>query len=95
MEFKPKITVDIEITPYQHKVIRKELADSIVYNTFGKLDFPSSSAGVFEKMLCTDSITIARVMKSRKDIAKMLSSMLTEALLDLMGAKDTEMGYEK
>ena len=94
--FKPRITVSIELEPGRTVAVQRTLSEMIVYDTFQALDHPSPGADSFTAaMFCTDTATVARVMKSRKDISKLLSRELTEALLDQMGAKDTEMGYEK
>ena len=93
--FKPTVAVSVEIAPFDFREVRKAIGKEIVYDTFGSLDLPSPGAGAIEKMLCTDSVTIERRMRSRQQIAKGLSKAITEALLDLMGAQDTEMGYQK
>lgn len=58
------------------------------------LDWPSEDAGIAE-MLCSPRATIERVMASRAEISKKLTPILARALMDAMGAKDTEMGYPK
>lgn len=94
--FKPRITVSIEYAPGSIAVTHRTLSEMLVYDSFQPLDHPSPNADSFTAtMLCTDAVTIKRVMKKRGDIADLISCELTEALLDQMGAKDTEMGYEK
>lgn len=75
--------------------VRRRLDGWIMKKAFIPLDRPSPHADGFGRMLCSTEFQIAEVMKSRRDIAKMLSAQLTEALLDAMGAEDTYMGYYK
>lgn len=75
--------------------VRRRLDGWIMQKVFIPLDLPSPRADGFGRMLCSTEFQITEVMKSRRDIAKMLSEQLTEALLDAMGAEDTCMGYYK
>ena len=88
------VTVIVELNRGGDRVaVSREMDDWIVENTFAPLDLPSPGAGGFSRMLCTDTATIQATMKARNQIAKGLSERITEALLAMMGARDTEMGY--
>lgn len=89
---RPHIKVTLELGQGRSIEVNRELSEDIFHNSIHPLDLPSPDAGI-SKILCTDTITIRRVMRNRKDIAKFLSSDLTRELLNLMGARDTVMGY--
>lgn len=92
--FNPTITVSVEITPGDIKTVQRKIDEMIVYDTFQAIDRPSPGAdAITAAFFCTDSVTIKRVMKKRTDIAKMISGEIVDALLEVMGASDTEMGY--
>ena len=87
--FKPRVTVIIEIAPHDFREVRKELGEQIIYESFEPLDLPSPSAGALDRMLCSPYATIEKTMRSRRDIAELISAAVTDSLLDLMGATDT------
>jgi len=93
--FKPKVIVTVEISPCDYREVRKELGESLVYDTFAPIDIPDVDASGFGRMLCTHPVEIERVTMARKDAAKMISAAITDALLDVIGMQDTEMGYKR
>ena len=93
--FKPTIKVSIETEPFEFRTVCKELSEGLIYDTFRPLDLPSRSADGLDRIFCTDTVTIERTIRKRRDIAKAISAAVTEALLDLMGLQDTEMGYTR
>ena len=94
-QFKPRVYVSVEITPGERRCKAIELDEQIMYDTLEPLDYPSPDADGFARMTCSSTVTIKRVMQSRERVAKMISTAITNALLDMMGEKDTEMGYKK
>ena len=93
--FKPSVRVTVEISPGDYREVRKELGGTLVKDTFSHVDIPDVDASGFGRMLCTNPVEIRRVMVARKDAAKMISVAITDALLDAMGVRDTEMGYKR
>lgn len=69
--------------------ISRTLDTWLVENAFRPVDRPKAGVDVFSKMMCDSPVIIEATMRDRKTIAK----LLTDAILDAMGAKDTEMGY--
>ncbi len=67
------------------------LSESVIRHTFQPIDFPSANADTYGRMLCTDTVTIRKTLKARKELAE----ILVKALLDAMSAKDMENGYLK
>lgn len=95
MKFKPIVKVSVEIFPGDIKSSWLELGQSIIDESFELMDLPSPNADAFTReLICTNSAKIARTIKSRKEIAQDLSKLITEGLLNIMGSKDTRMGYK-
>ncbi|MEW6186193.1 MAG: hypothetical protein AB1585_10695 [Thermodesulfobacteriota bacterium] len=93
--FHPILRVELEFAPNDVRRVHLELTEEIVHAAREILDLPSPRADAFGRYLCSSEYTIKRVMKERGRIAEILSAAITRALLDALGAKDMEMGYEK
>jgi hypothetical protein len=57
------------------------------------IDFPSVDADALDRMLCTPGAD--RKLRDRRELVAALSHEVAKALADMLGAKDTEMGYPK
>ena len=78
------------------KTVVIQLDENFIYETVAPLDFPGPGTDSFtSEFICSGTLKIQRVMKRRETMAKYLANVLTRALLDSMGAKDTVMGYDK
>ncbi len=77
--FNPIVTVKIEIAPHDFRIVRKELSEQIVYESFRPLDIPSPKAGAMDRMLCSPYAVIERTMRSRHEIAELVSAVLTDS----------------
>lgn len=85
-----KVTVMVDLDRSGRLVaVSMEMPIWIVEDGFRGIDHPDPDAGVFSRMMCSDTVTIEATMKARHEIAQ----ALTKALLDAMGAGDTRMGY--
>lgn len=94
---EPHVSVHLQVAEYPSErdvTTRVNLDESLIYDAIQPLDFPSPDAGI-AAMLCSDTVTIRRVTRSREEAAKIISKALTKALLDAMSARDTQMGYTK
>jgi hypothetical protein len=94
---KPHVTVHLQAFEYPSEsdaTVQIALSESLIRSVMQPLDFPSPDAGL-GALFCTNTVTIERVMQSREAAAKLISQALTKALLDAMGARDTQMGYPK
>jgi hypothetical protein len=90
------VTVIIELSRGGPRVqVTKSLERWVVEDTFAQLDVPDVNASGLSRMLCTHPDIIQRTMKSRNEIAKLLTDELLAALLDAMNAGDTRMGYPR
>ena len=93
--FKPRIKIVLEIYPGDSREVWRELGDCLISESFRSIDRPSTNADPFTvALLCTEPAEIKRTMKTRKEIAALIADEITNALLDEMGARDTEMGYK-
>ena len=92
----PKIRVEVVLDRNGKTVVaEKTLEFYIIEKAFLPIDWPSPHGRGFATFTCTPSTTIAEVTKDRSVIANALAEQITDALLDCMGASDTEMGYRK
>lgn len=57
------------------------------------IDFPSVGADALDRMLCTPGAD--RKLLNRRALIASLSHEVAKVLGDMLGAKDTEMGYPK
>lgn len=90
-----KIRVTLDLGYGDFREIEKELSESVVRTALVPLDLPSSTADGFGRFLCSPEAEIRRVMRSREETARVLSRELTDAIVEAMGARDTEMGYPR
>jgi hypothetical protein len=91
----PRVRVTLT-TDYGQQAERTiELSGSMYKDAAQKIDKPSADARGSDFLLCTDTATINKVLKSRRELADMVSAAITKAILDHLGAHDTEMGYTR
>ena len=82
--------------PSRHDMeVKLPLDRALIERGYQTLDLPSPGADGIDRMICSSSAKIVEVTKSRAIIADVLSKALTKAILEIMGANDTEMGYPK
>ena len=74
--------------------IAMPLSEDLIYEALEPVDLPDKHAPIYEQMLCTSELKIKYVMVERQRAAKVISEALTNAILDIMGSKDTKMGYK-
>lgn len=72
-----------------------ELSKSMFKDAAQPIDFPSDAANLTDFLMCTDATTRNRVLKDRRVLAEMIAAAITSAMLDHLGANDTEMGYTR
>lgn len=93
MNFIPKITVSIEVQPMDIKTVSYNLPTNIIDDILQPIDFPKRGADAFEEHICTSRLQIKRTVRARQEICNEISETITTALLNLIGSKDTLMGY--
>lgn len=92
-----KITVTVQVGEYpgeDDRIVHKSLSKQIMRHCFESLDHPSRNAdAVVRELICTSTAERKKVFLTRKEIASLLASALTEAIVECMGQRDTVMGY--
>ncbi|XVJ69848.1 MAG: hypothetical protein HEQ39_09490 [Rhizobacter sp.] len=87
-----KVTLIVEIDRYGRRIaVDQEMDMWIVEDAIRHIDLPDGTADGFGRYLCTDPLTIEKTMKSRHEIA----SVLTNTIIKALGAGDTRMGYQQ
>jgi hypothetical protein len=87
-----KVTLIVEIDRYGRRVAVEQGMDLwIVEDAIRHIDLPDGTADGFGRYLCSDTVTIEATMKSRREIA----AVLTNAIIKALGAGDTRMGYSQ
>ena len=73
--------------------VSEEVCDFLFRVAGQRLDLPSPDADGFDKMLCSDTVTIEAVMNDRKHLTNTLSHSIARLLMKKFEAYDTVMGY--
>jgi hypothetical protein len=94
---KPRVCVTLILDSGKQVDRCLELSQSVYEDAAQRLDIPWPLPGesVIDSLLCSDPLTTKRVLRSRRELAEMLSAKITDALLDHLGVQDTIMGYSK
>jgi hypothetical protein len=71
------------------------LSDMLVRKTFEPLDYPRPGAAPSQNFFCTRPEKIEMTENMRAALAVEISTILTKAILDQMGARDMQCGYQK
>ena len=73
----------------------RALSPEVYRTAAAKLDFPEPNADLSARMLCTPPDVIEEVLAHRTAVAKEVAAQLTEHVLRMLEARDTQMGYPK
>ena len=86
------ITIRIDPPHGKPMAITREIGLYQTLTMFAPIDFPSADAGI-AMMFCTPDAD--RKLRERKELVADIAHILAIAMVDCLGARDTEMGYPK
>lgn len=95
----PNVRVTIQLGRYpsqEDTTFVFPLEEHLLHETMTPIDYPSANADILTRaFICTTPSVIKAREIDRRRVSEALSKLLTQHILDKMGARDTVMGYPK